>query len=167
VGSTIAPTQLVNLLFPHCIPLYEICLRACLRCWDRGCTLDRTRTRALAQYDLNQLHLGVDMLLDERYASAFVTIFVHLIYAVCCPVLIPILAVFFVTTYWVDKYLFVRVYATPIQYNAKMASVFVPLLPWALVAHLAVAVWALTNDDLFRPRPWAPARSRRTLRAAA
>ena len=62
------------------------------------------------------MYLGSDLMLDERYAQMLTAVFFSLMYSTGIPLLMPIACLFFVTMYWVDKFMFCHVYKTPPQY---------------------------------------------------
>jgi hypothetical protein len=83
----------------------------CLPCWSPIRSISHQTT----QEDLLRLYLGDNLLLDERYAQMLTTVYFSMMYSTGIPLLIPIAMVLFVMMYWVDKYMFCRVYKTPPQ----------------------------------------------------
>ena len=76
----------------------------------------RTISHRTTQEELLRLYLGENLLLDERYAQQLTAIFFSLMYSTGIPILVTIALVFFMMMYWVDKFMFCRVYKTPPQY---------------------------------------------------
>ena len=123
----------------------------CSKLWDRNCSLDRTITRKVTQQELENVYIGPELFLDERYAQMLAAIFFSLTYSTALPLLVPLLLIFFVVLYWVDKFLFCRVYRTPPQYSWHLAARAGVLLPIAGLFHLAFGVWMLSNQDIIPP----------------
>jgi hypothetical protein len=57
------------------------------------------------------------------------------------PLLLPIAAVGFALMYKLDKFLLLRFYRRPPQYDASLGEHAASLLPWALVLHLLFSTW--------------------------
>jgi len=149
VGTSIILTMLLNLVIPHLMPLALTLYASIKRCCDRDCSEKRTRTHQKIQAELNELHLGPEMQIDERYAQLYNTIFVCLAYSAGIPLLIPILFGYVVITLAVDTCLFSMSYRTPPQYSASLPRAFTSLLPFTAVLHLAFASWMLSNENIF------------------
>ena len=154
VGTSICLTMLLQVVTVHVSPLVFGVYKSAARCWDRGCTCDRGITRTKVQNELNMLYLGIDFAIDERYAQLFTAIFVNLLYCTGgiskgLPLLMPTLAAMFALMYPIDKWLFLRHYNTPPQYDSHLSGLFTSLLPFALVLHLAFGVWQLSAPDIF------------------
>ena len=78
--------------------------------------LGSTISHATTQEELTHLYTGDNLILDERYAQMLTAVFFCLMYSTGVPLLIPIAVILFVVMYWVDKFMFCRVYRTPPQY---------------------------------------------------
>ncbi len=151
VGTSIVLTMALNIVLPHLFPLVLWLGTKYRRCADRSCGCDVHRTKCITQRQLNRLYMGPKMFLDERYAQAFNVIFVCLAFSSGMPLLLPVAALSFVVTYWVDITLFSFVYRTPPRYSADLAKQFTALLPYALLLKLMVGFWMLSNDNIFPP----------------
>jgi len=148
-GSPIVLTMVINIVLPHVFPLLQVFIKSCLRCIDRRCTFDRTLTRSMTQTELNKLHLGPEMALDERYAQIFTTIFVCLTYSTGMPLLLPILFVSMAVMLIADKLFFTLAYRTPPVINADLPTAFSAILPIAAITQLGIGAWMLSSEDLF------------------
>jgi len=120
VGLSITITMALNVFVPHLTPLLDIMFITYSRCRDRSCSCDPKLTHTLSQSELNQLWMGPQMLLDERFAQMFNILFVCMAFSVGVPLLLPICFCSFFLCYWVDKFLFVYVYATPPAYDSQL-----------------------------------------------
>merc|ERR1719163_2028809 len=65
------------------------------------------------------------------------------------PILLPIAVAAFFITYWIDKFMLLRVYKRPIRFDQKMASKATGLLPWAVLLHLSFGMWMFGNGNIF------------------
>lgn len=61
-----------NLIFtvgePHVIPFCQLIATHITRCWDRGCSCDKRRSKRLLQQDYEDLYIGPEFSLDTRLA---------------------------------------------------------------------------------------------------
>ena len=104
---------------------------------------------ALTQDELNLLHLGPMYQLSVSYAQHMSTFFVCLFFSMGIPVLYPIACLSFITSYFVEKYLFINYYRTPPRYNSTLAQSSTRMIPLAIVAHLIFSIWTLSIDGIF------------------
>lgn len=133
----------------HLSPLLFGVLKSMRRCWDRRLGCDRSVTRAKTQGELNELYMGIEFALDERYAQLYTATFVIMTYSTGLPLLMPVLAVTFALTYAVDKALFLRHYNSPPYFDASLGRRLTSLLPVAMLAHIGFGIWQLSSADLF------------------
>lgn len=101
------------------------------------------------QDKLTQMFLGPEFRLSVRYAQLTNTVFVTLMYSSGMPVLLPIAAMSFLVSFWVDKYLFLRFYRKPPHYDTRMGMRMTGLLPYAILLHLGFAAWMYSNRAIF------------------
>ena len=148
-GSPIVLTMLINIVLPQIYPLLQIIYASILRCIDRSCSFDRSFTRSRTQTELNNLQLGPEMALDERYAQIFTAIFVCLTYSTGMPLLIPILFLSMAIMLITDKLLFTLAYRTPPVINADLPRAFSSILPIAAITQLGIGAWMLSSEEIF------------------
>jgi hypothetical protein len=149
VGTSIILTMLLNIIVPHVMPFLLTLYASMKRCCDRDCSDNRKITHKYTQAELNELHLGPEMQIDERYAQLYNTIFVCLGYSAGMPLLVPILFGYVVITLAVDSCLFATSYRTPPNYSASLPRAFTSLIPFTAVLHLGFASWMLSNENIF------------------
>ena len=68
VGSTITLTMLVNIITPHFFNLFASLFRSCGRCFDRGCSLNRKKTKKMIQEEYEKVYLGSEFIMEMRYS---------------------------------------------------------------------------------------------------
>jgi len=101
------------------------------------------RRRVLARFARNHAELlthftGSPWFLGERYTSMTKTFFLAVFYAAIYPPGLFIAAFCFLYCYWVSKYLLLRVWKKPPQYDAKLAHHATAHILLSLVCHLLV-----------------------------
>lgn len=65
--------------------------------------------------------MGPEMEMDKRYSVIISQIFIVMTFSGGLPILYPIGILCAFSTYWVDKWLFVKFYRRPPIYDCKMA----------------------------------------------
>ncbi len=162
--------QRVALGEPFCYCHRSVLRWLCLCCCPRCCcgtadtqlsssVVQRQRTNCCArlcspcvpkhQDKLTAMFTGPEFRLSVRYAQLTNTVFVTLMYSSGMPILLPIAAVSFFVSFWVDKYLFLRFYRKPPHYDTRMGMKMTGLLPYAILLHLGFAAWMYSNRAIF------------------
>mmetsp|Transcript_23225 Transcript_23225/g.30329 ORF Transcript_23225/g.30329 Transcript_23225/m.30329 type:complete len:874 (-) Transcript_23225:620-3241(-) len=93
---------------------------------------------AQTQTSLMACFTKTDWQLGERYASMSKTLFVALFYAALYPPGMFIAALCFMYTYWVDKYLLLRKWKKPPQFDSRFAYQAVQQTMICVLAHILV-----------------------------
>lgn len=99
----------------------------------------------------NSAHDATAALLQifERVPVILSTLFVTMFYGAGLPLLLPLAFVNFTITYWMDKYLLLRVYKQPPMFDESLGTLSWSLLPIALLMHLAVSAYMFAEPDVF------------------
>jgi hypothetical protein len=109
-----------------------------------------TNNIAYTQDLLNKLFVGPEFEFSHNYSQLITTIFVCLTFSTGIPILYPIAAVNFGLFYITEKYFFIHLYKIPPHFNALVGKMATTLIPYALIIHIIMAIWVLSNDGLFR-----------------
>jgi uncharacterized membrane protein YgcG len=141
VGVQIAMTMMINVVMPHVKPLMTM--------------LGDSMTRAAAlrkgkvhtQEQMNTLFEGPEYILEERYPVFLNTLFVTMFYCGGIPILLPLATISVLLSYFVDKYMIMRVYKKPML-DHSLAVMTSGLLPIAITLHLCMSMWMYGNKDL-------------------
>ena len=104
---------------------------------------------APTQRDLNKLVLGPMNDPSIRYAQIFNILFVCFVFSTGLPLMIPVAAASFLLFYWVDKATFMWYFRKPPAYTIRLQRTMSGLMPLALLLHLAVGIWMLSESNLF------------------
>ena len=75
-------------------------------------------------------------------------IFLTFIYATGMPLLYPICCASFFITFWVDKFLFIRVYRTPPRYDIALMKTVRKTLKYAVVIHFLFGFYMVSNTEI-------------------
>ena len=110
IAPTICITLILMCLSPHGANLTVQLLYATRRCYDRRFTLNSKKTRQILQQDYESLNVGNEFMMEFRYANMLGILSVTFFYSSGIPLLYPIACLFFIVTYWIDKFLLFRCY---------------------------------------------------------
>lgn len=86
--------------------------------------------------------------MEFRYSQILTNIFMTYFYGTGMPALYAMCFVAFVLTYWVDKYLFLRVYRTPPRYDIALMRTVRSTLKYAVVCHFLIGFYMVSNTRI-------------------
>ena len=98
---------------------------------------------------MNSRFVGPEFVLSHRYSQLVASFLVLYMYSTSFPIFAFIGVATFYTTYWLDKFLFVRYYQSPVRYPSSVGLQASALIPYAVVAHLILALWAVSQSEVF------------------
>eukprot|EP00347_Sterkiella_histriomuscorum_P007541 403348527 len=151
IGSTISFTLLFNIVSPHIANGLFISLGSCKRCKDRGCTLDRRKTKQIIQSDYEDLNTGGIFLLEYRYSQILSTLFIIMMYSSGIPVLYLIAFASFFVQYWFDKMFLLKCYQKPPQLNLDLSKATRALMKFSLILHFIIGLYMYSNSSILTP----------------
>jgi hypothetical protein len=138
VGASLCLTMIINAFAQHARTLLLLLLvHPCLRCGGtRG---------ALHQDELNVKLAPPEFLIANRTADVLLTFATCFMYSAGNPVILVIGAGSVLVSYYVDQLSLLRVYRRPPRFNAGSAKFIASVLPFAIVAHLVIAIWQYSD----------------------
>ncbi|CAK0796203.1 unnamed protein product [Prorocentrum cordatum] len=149
VGASILLTMAINAVCPLLSVLWVWLLGArrqyCVR-----------RLRAKPGHHrgrLFELHTPPEFELAVQHAQQLCAIFVTVMFSAGLPLLQPLLVVSLALFYWTDKFVLLRASRIPPRYKHGLALWCARLLPLALLAHSALAVWVFGNPRVSPSHP--------------
>jgi hypothetical protein len=148
VGTTISLTMIFTVFTPHIGNFLFMALRGCRNCTDRGCSCDRKKTSKLLQEDYDELYIGPEFLMEFRYSQLLTNIFMTFIYSTGMPALYFVCFISFCLTFWVDKYLFLRVYRIPPRYDITLIRSVRKTLKYAIILHFCIGFYMISNTNI-------------------
>lgn len=86
--------------------------------------------------------------MEYRYANILVVTLLVMTYGSGLPILYPIAALYFFTTYWVDKALIFYNYRKPLFFDEKLALHTQGYLKVAVLLHMIVGILMLSNSHI-------------------
>jgi len=157
VGASLVLTMLANLVAMNAYKYVDWAQVALARCLDRAtCSLHtgptcshRAITSKITQIQLEMLHAGPLLVIYDRYASFINTFYVCIVYSAGMPILLPVLFITLLVTFFVDKHTLLRVYRLPSALDHTIAIGTTKYLKYAVFIHFAIAAWQYSNPDMF------------------
>ena len=101
------------------------------------------------QDELNKKFMGADFHLHLRYAQQMVNFYVCMMYSLGIPILVPIVCVSSIVTYWFDKFMFQNFYKTPPNFSNTISFSASNLLIFGVILHLVCGVSMFSNELIF------------------
>ena len=95
------------------------------------------------------MYTGPEWEMDKRYSTLLAQMFIVLTFSSGMPLLYPIGMFCVITTYWVDKYLFISFYKTPPLYDMQMANAARNALKLSIIIHCMMSIYIYSNEDIF------------------
>ena len=87
-------------------------------------------------------------MLEFRYSNMLIVLAVAFFYSSGIPILYPIAALFFFTTYFTDKWLLFRYYKQPPMYNSYLARKTLQYFKYILILHIIGAIFMYSNSAI-------------------
>jgi len=148
VGSTIFFYMILNIITPHIAPLISYTLTNIKRFFDRCCAINKISSKQ-TKNEFFDLYVGPEFSMGSRYAQILSTIFVVIIFSSGIPFLYVCCFLFFVITYWVDKFMILRFYKTPPHTCLFVSKLFNQIVLFGIIIHLCVGIWIYGNKEIF------------------
>lgn len=147
-GTMIVQTMILEIPIPHLFPLVLLIAIGSMRCIDRQCTCNRRKSKKLLQRDYENLYEGPEFTMDSRLAQIVAYFQVTFMYSHTLPLLFPIAAVNFAFMYWVDKWLVLRFYRTPKNYDEGTVLRMLYYMKFAFLCHFLMGLLMLSNGAI-------------------
>lgn len=93
--------------------------------------------------------MGQEFDIDKRHAQIICQVFIVLTFSSGMPLLYPVGLLCAFSSYWIDKYLFLRLYRKPPLYDGSMAARARNLVKVALLIHCIMSIYIYSNDQIF------------------
>lgn len=145
VAVTIVLVQLGDVISSHLMPCYRY-----FRLEQLKKSAAKNNKIALTQDELNRLHVGPEFEFAFNYAQMLSTFFVCLTFSTGIPILYPIAAANFLFFYFSEKYFFIHMYKIPPHFATLVGRRVAGLIPLGILIHLAMSIWVLSNNTLFK-----------------
>merc|ERR550537_2140577 len=110
-----------------------------LRCLSSG--------SLLTQDQMNDLYEGPPFELAVQYPVVLNSLFVTLMYCGGMPILIPFATLSFMLSFQFDKLFLLKLYSLPPKYDESLALLTATMLPYGLLLHLGISIWAYGQPD--------------------
>ena len=139
VGVTLMLVQLGDIFLSHGFKCFQYFYFLC----------QRSTSTYLSQDELNRSYVGPSFELAFKYAQLMSTFFCCFTFSTGIPILYSFSAANFGLYYLVEKYLFIRLYRIPPHFSNVVGVFATSLVPYALVIHLGMSIWVLSDNLIF------------------
>ena len=119
-GSMIIQTMILEIPIPHMFPTFVMTITSMMRCCDRSLRCDKRKSKKLLQEDYEELYVGPEYIMDARIAQIIAVTWATFMFAPALPLLYPLCVINFTVIYWYDKWLVLRFYQTPMNYDESI-----------------------------------------------
>lgn len=82
--------------------------------------IKKAQRKENSQEEFEELYLGPEMLMEDRYSQLLVTFYICLLYSSGMPMLYVISSLSFLATFYADKFFFIHFYRTPPKYYLNL-----------------------------------------------
>ena len=157
-GGAMTTTMLTEALLGPLLTLLEFqvywpcCVRCCVRRGMRrskkGAGLPMPSFSQVVQSQVNDRLDAPDFDLSGRFASIMNTMTITLMFCGGLPMLMPLAAISFGITFWLDKWMLLRYYRKPAAIDGQLLSMGLHQLWLGLGAHLAFTVWMYGSEGV-------------------
>lgn len=100
------------------------------------------------QEDYEAIYMGPEFRLEVRYSQIMTFFFITMIYSSGMPALYFISVFQYFSMYWVDKFLFVRMYRTPPRYGNELAEKSRDIMQISILVHMAFGLYMFSNSSI-------------------
>ena len=104
---------------------------------------------SIIQGDMNDAAAGPELDIRSKYASCILALYLTLFFCSGMPILIFFSALFFIGLYWIEKLALIHYYRKPKYIGHTTNPMAVQLIPFALMVHVAVALFAYGSESIF------------------
>ena len=105
--------------------------------------------KQVLQVDMNLKMLGGIFEIDAKYSFSMAIIFMAHLYYGPLPLLCPLLAVFFLVQYWLDKLYLTKFARKPPHFHANLHNIMIKILPFCVFFHCGFSLWAYGNPQIW------------------
>ena len=124
IGSLIAETAVLNIVFPMIEFLVYLAIRHLKRILDQKslCPCDKYKTRARTIYHFEQIYSGPQFFVHYRLAFIVNIVYVTFLFGPGMPILFPIALAGLIFTYVSERLRMAYSYQKPPMYNSQLAA---------------------------------------------
>ena len=107
----------------------------------------RTKIKNKIKYE--NLYIGEDFILSDRYSKIFVNFYICILYGTYCPLIYLFFTLFLITTFLVDKFLIINYYKRPPYYDIYLSKLTQSFLFFGIFLFCYSTIYQLSNPYLF------------------
>ena len=105
VGASLMINMVLEIVIPFLSEMFDCLLARCLRCCDRGCSRDSTKTKTTSIKEYIELYSGPKYLLYSRSSDLLLYVAIAYMYGTAMPLMYPLSLLAIIRLYVFDKIL--------------------------------------------------------------
>ena len=140
--------MILEISAPHLIPLLQLIYLGSARLYDRSCSCDKRKSKKLLQSEYEEPYIGPEFSLDARLAQIIAFTWVTFMYSAGLPSLFLITAFNFFVIYWIDKWLLLRFYRTPKNYDEVCINFSLTEMKLSVLFHFVIGAVVYSNEKI-------------------
>ena len=148
LGSSLCVQLALLIVSNHAAKLVKVLIKQTQRCWDRGCTCNRRRTKRLSQSEYEKINFGSDFNVETKYASMLLVVLMAMTFGPGLPIMYLIAMVYFFVTYWVDKAMMIYYEQKPVFLDEQLAISITKWYKVGILFHLVLGVLMFSNANI-------------------
>lgn len=151
VGKQLQNTMIIQAFVPFINLFLLYGKKFFFRFLDSRCTMfqESPDSRKKTKEQFISLYGGPDVVIQYRYSSSLVDVWVAFTYGLAIPALFPIVLMSLVNMYVIEKLLFAYFYKQPPLFDNKMNARVIKIMKMAPIAMLLNGYWLLGNRQMF------------------
>ena len=148
VITCILMSMMISFFTENISGLFSFVWTNILRCLDSGLQNGKTtKKRTISEY--NELYVGPEFPIGERYCSILVNCTICLLYGTYAPIIYLFFLFFLISTFITDKFLVLNYYKKPLNYDDYLSNFTNKYFFWAIYIYFFGIIYNLSNPYLF------------------
>ena len=148
VITCILMSMMISIVTENISPLFSFVWTNILRCLDSGLQNGKTTKKGtISEY--NELYVGPEFPIGERYCSILVNFTICLLYGTYAPIIYLFFLAFLISTFITDKFLLLNYYKKPLNYDEYLSKFTKKYFFLAILIYFYGIIFHLSNPYLF------------------
>ena len=148
IMSSILQSMMFSIVTEHLSTLAEYLFNLFKRYLDSDFENGK-KTKLNKRLEYEELYIGPEFPIGERLSSLFVNLGLCLIYGTSCPLIYFFYTLYLITTFIVDKFLFINYYKKPPYYDNYFSLIIQKMLFLSIVGYIYCTIYYISNPYLF------------------
>lgn len=152
IGSMVAQTTAIGLIFPILEALVFLGLRILTRCLDQKsccpCNMKNTRVTTIQKFEA--IYSGPLFFAHYRLAGLINLVFIAFLYGPGIPMMFPITLAGLCWNLFTERIRMAYSYKKPPMFDASLSQKTLEMLGYAPILYFVMSIWLFSNQQVFR-----------------